>query len=691
MIKYLFIMSFICFVLQIKAISQKSYADSLEKKIASQEPGFEMIENLVILGQYYTKTGNPDSSVNKYEKAVNIAKALNDPELQLELVYSLIFDHYDDNPELVTRYSRLFIDLSESYKDTIIWTKGLYLIGTAYHYLGNVDSAMLCANKSLSLLSSRDTILLYANYNLKGNLFRDKEIFDSSALYYHKAIEKIEQRKDTLNLGILLYNLADVYFNNGQIDNARKYAEMGLVLNTRMKNINDAANNLNLLGRISAMEKKFDSALLFYNQAETLYEQCNRPDEIYDLYNNYGDVYLSQKKYDLAIKSLNDALKGYMKLDFKKGIATVLMNKGAANHELRKYGVALKLFDSSFTIAKECGLLQLQSDIAEYIAAAYDSVGNYAKAYEYLTLHMELADSVFTLERDKEINKLNIKYETEKRVAENLTLKTENLTKDLELQRSEVQRNTFLFTALAIVIITTFLILYLRQRAHKDKIIAQQQIQRLEEEKKLMAARSLVEGQEEERKRIASELHDGLGVLLSTTRMHFSALKISNPENKSLFEKGTKLLEQATTDVRRISHNMMPGLLTKLGLYEAVEDLFENLADNEDLNVTCQITGDQERLPENKEIMLYRVIQEMVNNTIKYAQARKLEMKINIQPRILDIFYSDDGIGFNVEEKIESQSIGLKSIHSRISFLNGKVEIDSRPGAGVKYHIEVPV
>lgn len=205
-----------------------------------------------------------------------------------------------------------------------------------------------------------------------------------------------------------------------------------------------------------------------------------------------------------------------------------------------------------------------------------------------------------------------------------------------------------------------------------------------------MAARLLVEGQEEERKRIASELHDGLGILLSVTKMRFSTIRDSSPENKELLESASSMLEQASGEVRRISHNMMPGLLTKLGFYEAVEDLFERVGDSGEIKVTCNIIGNQERLPENKEIMLYRIIQELVNNTLRHAEAKIMSLGINIRPDKLEITFSDDGKGFDYKEKMESGSIGLKSIQSRVNFLNGVLMFDTRPGNGLHARIVIP-
>jgi two-component system NarL family sensor kinase len=312
--------------------------------------------------------------------------------------------------------------------------------------------------------------------------------------------------------------------------------------------------------------------------------------------------------------------------------------------------------------------------------------GNYQKSHEYLLNFLAIKDSIYDLKKSQFIYDLTLKYEKEKDQARILTLEKENLKKT-------IQRNSILYSGLGLILLAIFIILFFRQRAVKDKIIARQKIKQLEEEKKLMVAKMMIEGQEEERKRIARELHDGLGVLLSATKMQFTAIKDVSPENRPMVDKAIQLLEQASGDVRKISHNMMPGLLTKLGFFEAVEDLFDNLNDTGNLKAILKINGSQERLPENREIMLYRIVQEMINNTLKYAEAHKIKLIINVMTDHLTMVFADDGKGFDVEKvlKSDTDSIGLKSIQSRVNFLNGEVTLESRPGEGVKYSFRVPL
>jgi signal transduction histidine kinase len=356
----------------------------------------------------------------------------------------------------------------------------------------------------------------------------------------------------------------------------------------------------------------------------------------------------------------------------------------------RKYENALVNFDTSLYYALETSNMELLSMIYKSKYEVYMIKSDYRKALENYLVHDSIEEIQYTLAKEKLMADLEMKYQNQKKQAHILELEKNNLQKDLDLQVRTRQSNAYLFTGIAIISLISFAFLYFRQRTIKDRIITEHRIRQLEEEKKLMAAKLLVEGQEEERKRIARELHDGLGVLLSATKMQFSSIKDTSPENRPLIERATQLLEQATGDVRKISHNMMPGLLTKLGLYEAVEDLIDNLNDSGNINAVCQIDENLARLPENKEIMLYRIFQEMVNNTLKHAGAKNIKLRIRAIEKDLEILYSDDGKGFDVNTMLESQSIGLKSIQSRINFLNGKLDIQSAPGEGSSYLILVP-
>jgi signal transduction histidine kinase len=290
---------------------------------------------------------------------------------------------------------------------------------------------------------------------------------------------------------------------------------------------------------------------------------------------------------------------------------------------------------------------------------------------------------IYNLEKDELMADMEMKYQNEKKQARILALERDNLIK-------VKQSNIYLFTGIGIIALISFAFLYFRQQVVKDRIIARQRILKLEEEKKLLAAQALVEGQEEERKRIAREIHDGLGVLLSATRLQFSNIRDLSPKASPLIEKATKMLDQASNDARKIDHNMMPGLLTKLGLYEAVGELFDQFSKLEKLKVDAEIPGDLNRLPENKEIMIYRIIQELVNNSLKHAEAKNIRLQMRMVKENLEITYSDDGKGFNYEEKLDSKSMGLTGMQSRINFLKGTLTVNTAPGQGASFKISIP-
>ncbi len=201
--------------------------------------------------------------------------------------------------------------------------------------------------------------------------------------------------------------------------------------------------------------------------------------------------------------------------------------------------------------------------------------------------------------------------------------------------------------------------------------------------------KAIIETEEKERKRIARELHDGLGQMLSTARLTVSGLEESeNEEDKSRIRKSLKIIDAACEEVRHISHNMMPGALIQMGLIPALDDLVETINASGQLEVDFN-TNIKEPIGESVEIAIYRIVQEVCNNIIKHAKAKNIGITIFKNIQIIDIEIKDNGIGFSTELIDKSMGIGWKNIYSRISSLNGTIKVDSVINKGTTIKIQI--
>ena len=666
--------------------------DSLIMLIVSQDDNTEKVDRFILLSQHY-RSIDTDSALLFCDQALKLSRALAYREGRADALYkkSLIYNSIGE-ANVSLSYANSFMQLSDSLQDSMRLAKAYYHIGNLQNDFSNNRPALHNYKKSLRIyFDKRDTAKMMILNNSIGNYYQTITKYDSAVIYFHNAIKLYELSGCERGLGAILSNLAKVYLRLEEFENAGKYLNMSLEFYEKHGAIANMAILYTKLGNLANEEGDYVRAMEYYHQADSLYREVNNARGIHDIYINCGIIYLKQGKYNLALNNCNLALAYYHKQNIAVGKITSWQCKASAYSGLGKFEQALILYDSCLQLAIESNNPYRQKEILGNMSEIYYDAGDFKKAFIFLVRFDKIKDSIFNLEKAEIISDLQFKYEKEKDQAHILSLENENLFKDLRIRTRTNQRNAYFFIGLGIITIALFLFIFFRYKARKEKIITAQKIRQLEEEKKLLAARFLVEGQEEERKRIAQELHDGLGVLLSATRMQFSAIRDKSPENKALIEKASKFLEQASGDVRKISHNMMPGLLTKLGLYEALEDLFDNLADTRGLNAQIEINVSKERLPENQEIMLYRIIQEIVNNTLKHADAKRIELQINVRQGWLDIRYSDDGKGFDVEEKQEQKTLGLQNILSRVKFLNGSVSIESSPDKGTIYKINIPV
>ncbi len=279
-------------------------------------------------------------------------------------------------------------------------------------------------------------------------------------------------------------------------------------------------------------------------------------------------------------------------------------------------------------------------------------------------------------------------------------LELENLYQSQVLETTKKTNQRNILSIVAILIVAALLVINrnlrernkIRQQVNaQDALLQEQRINELQKKAQLVALNATMSGQESERKRIAEDLHDGLGGLLTSIKIQFRFLEheVQGIRSSAPFLKTERMLDRACQEVRRIAHNMMPETLFELGLVPAIEELIQSIP-TDALDIHLQIINTPNRCEEETEIMVYRITQEIINNVLKHALATKLILQFAFHDEMLHVVAEDDGIGF-AETELTSLGKGLNSIKSRVEYLQGEIEVDSRLNVGTTISISIPV
>lgn len=333
---------------------------------------------------------------------------------------------------------------------------------------------------------------------------------------------------------------------------------------------------------------------------------------------------------------------------------------------------------------------QLKLDLYSELSRINAKASDYQEAFKYLRQETALRDSIKSERMQRNVAEIEVKFDTERK-------ERKIAQQDLQLEKEVRQNNQILLglVALGVLLVITFIFFrnrlkYQRTIAAQTEALQKQEIRELQQQNKLLALNSMIEGQEAERLRIAKDLHDSLGGLLSTVKAHFTTIQkeIEQLEKLNITEKTNSLIDEACIEVRRISHNMMPHALSISGLNGAIGDITTNLRE-EKYKVTLEI----DELPEmdsTREVMIYRLIQEIISNIRKHARAKSVLIQLLCLENELNLLIEDDGIGFDYEEAIAKGGLGLKSVNSRVQFLDGEIEWDTHSGRGTSVTIKIP-
>jgi signal transduction histidine kinase len=219
----------------------------------------------------------------------------------------------------------------------------------------------------------------------------------------------------------------------------------------------------------------------------------------------------------------------------------------------------------------------------------------------------------------------------------------------------------------------------------------QSKIDRMRKENEAKVLSAIIETEEKERRHFSRELHDGLGPILSSIKMAFSAIdkSLASPRNKTIIEKTEVAIDTAIDTVREISNNLSPHLLEKFGLKKAIQTFYHNIPQPEKPSFKLSTTPDALHIPYNIEIILYRILTELINNTLKHARAKKIEVSIFSSSKELELHYSDDGKGFDTSSQ-KHNGTGIANIYSRIKSIDGKVDLHSKINEGFFLKINIP-
>ena len=592
---------------------------------------------------------------------------------------------------------KLYYQLGRIYQNQSV------LFTTAANYTqsrANLDSAIIFYKNSDHPKAKKWMANAYGDI---GNGLKTQNDLQQSVQYYLKSITLFEQLGLTDELVIRHCNISTLFGDIHEYDKQKEYAYKALS-SAKFSGSKQSlfmayfilANYFNIQNDGKTARLYLDSSGAYFDESANI----NSVDVIFSYYLITADVFKKLNQYDSAFYFFQKNLEVSKKYNYSYGIAESQLQMGAIAILQKKYIEAEKYLLAGIEDAKAVNYFGMLDNGYKYLSDIYAVTGRYKLAYEFFQKYKEIADSAVNLESKKNIRELEKKYETEKKESLIKQLEAEKKAQQLSIR----QKNTlnYILIAGAIILLIISLLSY---RTYKQKQkLQQQRISELETQQQLTATEAVLKGEEQERTRLAKDLHDGLGGMLSGIKYSFNTMKgnlIMTPENNQAFERSMDMLDSSIKEMRRVAHNMMPEALVKFGLDTALKDFCNDINKSGALQVSYQSIGlENAMIEQTTAITIYRIVQELINNTMKHAAAKNAVVQVAKSDDKLSVTVEDDGKGFDVSilnlakgrpDDGAGRGIGWSNIQNRVEFLKGTLDVQSGKEKGTSVHIEMNI
>jgi signal transduction histidine kinase len=433
------------------------------------------------------------------------------------------------------------------------------------------------------------------------------------------------------------------------------------------------------LAKVYSKAEMEDTAYAYFQKAIALYTDRGLPYDTLGLSQNMVANLIDMGRLDEADSIIHLVID---QADSTNRLL-LLINKGFIEDLRENYDSSWQYTLQSWELAEALNDSISMAYIMRNQSSILYEIGDLDSAFWMFVKSADLMSSLQNNKYSERIAAIELEFED---------LKRDQALQDLEEQSEQDRLYRFYLISLTLALLLGIIFIYLFFR---NRIINQRKLQReselrIQKEMELASIHSTLEAIDEKRKRVAMDLHDGIGVLASTARLRVSQVtkRLKDEQLRSVLEDSSEALLEITKDVKRIAHNMMPSTLHKLGLRAACDDLAERLAEASGIQIHTHLGGLDSSGLGAQRISIYRIMQEMLNNGIKYSNATEISLKATAEGSNLHLQYTDNGVGTDAQ-RLESGN-GMRTMQSRVERLKGSLRLKTEPGKGMDIQILIP-
>ncbi|WP_215231506.1 ATP-binding protein [Dyadobacter linearis] len=634
-----------------------SYPDSLKNVLKQKLPEAARVRTLLLLSDHFSDKDTA-VSLQYVRQAAQLARPGSYEEAMTEFYRAgAYFDtDFDKSKAAYMRAEQLFRKFKG--KEALIFRS------RAWHNFGAIEQRLDNEKRYAEILiehaiplakQAGDSARVISNYRNLGIIFSNQLDYKKAEEYINLAIATL-QRLDSRSL-----ELADAYIFG--------------------------AKNYIYLKEYPPIRPMLDSAKVIIARNPDLPHYC-------DYYQVEGMYYSRLRQFQAALRSFDKGLAQATKLNRNYEYQGIMLQKYFTYKAMEDYPRALKIIKE---LAFQENIFPRNKNRILYfyeLAQTTAKTGDMANAYKWLNQYAELADSSFMENSKTEIAALEARYQSSEKEKKIYQLQSKNEKAALTIKNNRLLNWLLAVVCLFLMAVTVLVLLFYRNNKRlwtQEKQLHELEMQKIKQDYRISMLSAMLEGQEQERTRLARDLHDGLGGLLSSIKIELSQAPVGQDEKlKTSLGRTLSHLDDAVNELRRIARSLMPEILMNYGLAEATKEFCKNLNET-GINLVCQVFNYKDSMPKEKQIVLYRIIQELVNNALKHAAASQILVIIQQSGERLFVTVEDDGKGFDPEKINGKAGAGLSNVKARADFLNAKFEMQSKPGNGTSVTVECEI